>query len=81
MVKKCIPTYSKETIVFCEYNARQKLGMILENKMIQKLELEKKIPTKKWSPKLMFLNEKKVRQFLTYKIDFERFLSLYIHEI
>ena len=30
----------------------QKLGMILENKVVQKLKLEKK-----WSPKLIFLNE------------------------
>ena len=30
----------------------QKLGMISENKVVQKLKLEKK-----WSPKLTFLNE------------------------
>ena len=36
---------------------RQKLGMILENKVVQKLELEKNVFTKKWSPKLIFLNE------------------------
>ena len=36
---------------------RQKLGMILENKVVQKLELEKKVFHKKWSPKLIFLNE------------------------
>ena len=35
---------------------RQKLGMILENEVVQKLKLEKKI-YKKWSPKLIFLNE------------------------
>ena len=34
---------------------RQKLGMILENKVVQKLELEKKVFFKKWSPKLIFL--------------------------
>ena len=32
---------------------RQKLGMILENKVVQKLELEKKVFLKKWSPKLI----------------------------
>ena len=36
---------------------RQKLGMILENKVVQKLELEKKSFLKKWSPKLIFLND------------------------
>ena len=35
----------------------QKLGMILENKVVQKLELEKKVFFKKWSPKLIFLND------------------------
>ena len=35
---------------------RQKLGMISENKVVQKLKLEKKmIFYKKWSPKLIFL--------------------------
>jgi hypothetical protein len=28
----------------------QKLGVILESKMVQKLSLEKKVFTKKWSP-------------------------------
>ena len=32
---------------------RQKLGMILENKAVQKLKLEKNIFYKKWSPKLI----------------------------
>ena len=35
---------------------RQKLGMVLENKVVQKLKLEKKVFYKKWSPKLIFLN-------------------------
>ena len=39
----------------------QKLGMILENKMVQKLKLEKKVFKKKWSPKLIFINEKKIK--------------------
>ena len=47
----------------------QKLGMILENKVVQKLKLEKNVFYKKWSPKLIFLNIffflKKFRRFLT----------------
>ena len=35
----------------------QKLGMVLENKVVQKLKFEKKVFYKKWSPKLIFLNE------------------------
>ena len=35
----------------------QKLGMLLENKVIQKLNLEKKIKKKKLSPKLIFVND------------------------
>jgi len=34
---------------------RQKLGMILENKVVQKLKLEKNVFFKKWSPKSIFL--------------------------
>ena len=37
--------------------ARQKLNRILENKVVQKLKLEKNVFYKKWSPKLIFLNE------------------------
>ena len=37
---------------------RQKLGMVLENKVVQKLKLEKNgFFYKKWSPKLIFLND------------------------
>ena len=36
---------------------RQKLCMILENKVVRKLKLEKKVFYKKWSPKLIFLND------------------------
>ena len=32
-----------------------KLGMILENKVVQKLKLEKNVFYKKWSPNLIFL--------------------------
>ena len=35
----------------------QKLGIILESEVVQKLSLEKNDFTKKWSPKLIFLNE------------------------
>ena len=37
----------------------QKLGIILENKEVQKLKLGNNVLTKKWSPKLIFLNIKK----------------------
>ena len=36
---------------------RQKLGMILEKKVVQKLKLEILFFYKKWSPKLIFLND------------------------
>ena len=35
----------------------QKLGIILESKVVQKLSLEKNVLYKKWSPKLIFLND------------------------
>ena len=38
-------------------SVHQKLGIILENKVVQKLSLEKNVFTKKWSPKLILLNE------------------------
>ena len=38
-------------------SVHQKLGMILESKVVQKLSLEKNVFTKKWSHKLLFLNE------------------------
>ena len=37
--------------------SRQKLDVILENKVVQTLKLEKNVFYKKWSPKLIFLNE------------------------
>ena len=46
----------------------QKLGMILENEVVKKLNLKKYFFTKKWSPKLIFLDEfflKTFRRFLT----------------
>ena len=33
------------------------MGMILENKVVQKLMIEKNVFYKKWSPKLIFLKE------------------------
>ena len=35
----------------------KKLGLILESKVVQKLSLEKKVFNKKWSPKLIFLDD------------------------
>ena len=35
----------------------QKLGLILESKVVQKLSLEKNVFNKKWSPKLIFLDD------------------------
>ena len=35
----------------------QKLGLILESKVVQKLSLEKNVFDKKWPPKLIFLDE------------------------
>ena len=32
------------------------LGMILQNKVVQRLKLEKNVLKDKWSPKLIFLN-------------------------
>ena len=56
----------------------QKLGMILENKVVQKWKLENNVSTTKVSPKLIFLNVKKICRFLTSKIDFESmFLALF----
>ena len=53
-----------------EAPVRQKLGMILENKVVQKLKLEKKkFFYEKWSPKLLFLND----------FFFEKFLSIFEH--
>ena len=53
---------------------RQKLGMILENKVVQKLKLEKKFFYKKWSPKLIFLNNFFLKK-LILKVQFRHFLA------
>ena len=38
-------------------SVHQKLGIILENKVVQKLSLEKNGFNKKWSPKLILLDD------------------------
>ena len=38
-------------------SVRQKLGVILEGEVVQKLSLEKNVFDKKWSPKLISLDE------------------------
>ena len=38
-------------------SVHQKLGLISESKVVQKLSLEKNVFNKKWSPKLIFLND------------------------
>ena len=42
-------------------SVRQKLGMILENKVFQNLKLSKNNSIKKCAPKLSLLIEKKIR--------------------
>ena len=52
----------------------QKLGPILENKVVQKLKFLKNVNNKEPALNLIFFNEKKSEsfvQFLTVKIDFE----------
>ena len=44
-----------------ELPIHQKLGMILEKKVVQNLKLEKK-PIQKLYPKLIFLHEKKIKK-------------------
>ena len=69
-------------------SVRQKLDMILENKVVQKLELEKKVFLKKLSPKLIFLNDfffwKNSVDFwhrkLTLKVDFGTFCRTVIQQ-
>ena len=41
-------------------SVHQKLGIILESKVVQKLSLEKKYFTKKWSPTFIFLKKNSV---------------------
>ena len=47
----------KKSIDECQFI--KKLSMILENKVVQNLRLQKSFCQKKWSPILIFLNEKK----------------------
>ena len=58
----------------------QKLGMILGNKVVQKLKLENNVFNKKWSSKLIFLNDffffnsgNFGRKKLPFKVQFEDF--------
>jgi hypothetical protein len=53
----------------------QKLGMILENKVVQELKLKNNVFNKKWSPKLIFLNE-----IFYIKIDFQSTILLLFDE-
>ena len=41
----------------------QKLGVILEGKVVQKLSLEKKVFNRKWSSKLIFLDYFSLKKF------------------
>jgi hypothetical protein len=57
-------TPKENSLIFLRgMSVHQKLGIILESKVVQKLNLEKNVFTKKWSSMLKF--------FLTYKIVFE----------
>ena len=42
---------------------RQKLVVIVGNKVAQNVKFKKNAFNKKWSPKLMFFNEKKIKKF------------------
>ena len=44
-------------------SVHQKLGIILENKVAQKLKQENDVFTQKWSHRLIFLNEKKKKNY------------------
>ena len=65
-------------------SVHQKLGIILENKVVQKLSLEKNVFNKNWSPKLIFMIFffflKKISKFLTLKIDFESTILAHFDE-
>jgi hypothetical protein len=77
-------TYSKKTLgkkkkSVDESQFVKKLGIISENKVVQKLKLENNVFNKKWSPKLTFL--KKICQYLTWKIDFESSILAFFDEL
>ena len=48
------------------WSVSQKLGIILENKVVQKFKLKNYVPTKNWSPYM-----KKKCRFLTSTFDFQ----------
>ena len=51
-------------------SVHQKFGIISESKVVQKLSLEKNYFNKKWSPKLVFLDEKKIIKKCVFFVDF-----------
>ena len=66
-MKKYTPgiSFFEKTYLWCLRRC-QKLAVILENKVVQNLKLEKKI-IQKWSPKSIFLNEgKKEKKFVDF---------------
>ena len=49
-------------MTFTDFQAsHKKLAIILENKVLEKLKLSKHINNKKFSPKMISLNEKKIK--------------------
>ena len=72
-------TYSNEKKIRRWMSVRQKLFIILENKVVQILKLENNVFTIKWSPNLMFLKKerKEFGWFLSLKIDFESMISAF----
>jgi len=59
----------------------QKLDIILESKVVQKLSLEKNVFTKKWSPKLIFLMKTFFEKIqLIFDIDFESSILAHFDE-
>ena len=57
VLKSKIFVQEKKKKILRGMTVHQKLGLILESKVVQKLNLEKNVFTKKWSSKLIFLNE------------------------
>ena len=55
--------YFFDTIYFKLLVSCQKLGTILENKVLQKLKFSKNVNNEKRAPKIIFFNEKKIRRF------------------
>ena len=49
--------FGQEDFFLRGMSVHQKLGIISESKVVQKLSLEKNVFNKKWSPNLIFLDE------------------------